>query len=232
MNFRYRAIDGRGQEVSGLLEATDLRAADREVLRRGLTPVLLEPDQPAVDAWRDRLPPSPRELQLVLQEFATLVDSGVSLATALTSLSNSSHHPRITGAFAAMAKAVRRGDSFAQALAASELDLPPYIQQLVEASQHLRYAGVGTTQPVDHRAQPQMPQRRLLGIRQLLKQLVHKPCQMSLIRAYRIAPGPSPCQTHAPEPKCTAWKTPKTCQRHGWPTPGPNSRPMRNRARL
>jgi general secretion pathway protein F len=135
VNFRYRAIDGRGQEVSGLLEAADLRAADREVLRRGLTPVLLEPDQPVVDAWRDRLPPSPREMQLVLQEFATLVDSGVSLATALASLSNSSHHPKITGAFAAMAKAVRRGDSFAQALAVSGLDLPPYIQQLVEASE-------------------------------------------------------------------------------------------------
>ncbi len=135
MNFRYRAIDGRGQEVSGLLEATDDRAAQREVLRRGLTPTLLEPDRPAVGAWRERFPPSTREMQLVLQEFATLVDSGVSLATALTSLSNSSHHPVITNAFAGMAKAVRRGDSFAQALAASALDLPPYLHQLVEASE-------------------------------------------------------------------------------------------------
>lgn len=135
MNFRYRAIDGRGQEVSGLLEASDLRAADREVLRRGLTPVLLEPDAPALSGWAERLPPSSREMQLVLQEFATLVDSGVTLATALTSLSNSSHHPRITTAFAVMAKAVRRGESFPRALAASALDLPPYIHQLVEASE-------------------------------------------------------------------------------------------------
>lgn len=135
MNFRYRAMDSGGKEVSGLLDAVDERAAQREVMRRGLVPVALEPDRPATSEWRARMAPSPRELQLVLQEFATLVDSGVSLAVALSSLSGSSHHPAITDAFAKMAKAVRRGESFHAALRSSGLSLPAYMHQLVEASE-------------------------------------------------------------------------------------------------
>lgn len=135
MNFRYRALDASTKEVSGLLEAVDERAAHREIVRRGLVALSIEPEKPLVGSWQSRLPPAPREIQLVLQEFATLVDAGVSLAVALSSLSGSSHHPRITQAFAKMAKAVRRGDRFADALGDSGLELPAYIQQLVEASE-------------------------------------------------------------------------------------------------
>lgn len=135
MNFRFRAVDASGSEVTGLLEAADERAAQREVVRRGLVPVALAPDEPVGAGWAGRLPPAPRELQLVLQEFATLVDSGVSLAVALSSLANSSHHPAITAAFARMAKAVRRGDRFPDAFRDSGLELPSYLHQLVEASE-------------------------------------------------------------------------------------------------
>ena len=135
MSFRFRAVDAQGREVSGLLDASDERAAQREIARRGLVPVAIEAERPAVGDWAARLPPSPRELQLVLQEFATLIDSGVSLAVALSSLAGSSHHPKITGAFAGMAKAVRRGERFSEALRDSPLPLPAYIHQLVEASE-------------------------------------------------------------------------------------------------
>lgn len=135
MNFRFRAIDASSKEVTGLLDAADERAAQREITRRGLVAVALEPERAEVAGWASRLPPAPRELQLVLQEFATLVDSGVSLALALSSLANSGHHPRITAAFARMAKAVRRGERFADALRDSGLELPAYIHQLVEASE-------------------------------------------------------------------------------------------------
>jgi len=135
MNFRFRAVDAAGNEVTGLLDAADERAAQREIERRGLVPLKLDPDRDALPGWAAKFPPAPRELQLVLQEFATLVDSGVSLAVALSSLAGSSHHPKITDAFARMAKAVRRGESFPQALLNSGLPLPAYLQQLVEASE-------------------------------------------------------------------------------------------------
>jgi general secretion pathway protein F len=135
VSFRFRAVDAQGREVTGLLDASDERAAQREIVRRGLVAVAIEPDRPAVGDWAARLPPAPRELQLVLQEFATLIDSGVSLAVALSSLAGSSHHPRITAAFADMARAVRRGERFADALRASPLPLPAYLHQLVEASE-------------------------------------------------------------------------------------------------
>lgn len=142
MNFRFRAIDASAKEVTGLVDAADERAAQREIARRGLVPVALAPDRVEVSGWAARLPPAPRELQLVLQEFATLIDSGVSLAVALSSLAGSSHHPKITAAFAAMAKAVRRGERFSDALRGSGLPLPAYIHQLVEASELTGRLGV------------------------------------------------------------------------------------------
>jgi len=135
MNFRFRAVDASGKEVTGLVDATDERAAQRDIQRRGLVPVALDAERPAVAGWTARLPPAPREVQLVLQEFATLVDSGVSLAVALSSLAGSSHHPVLTEAFARMTKAVRRGERFADALRDSGLPVPAYLHQLVEASE-------------------------------------------------------------------------------------------------
>lgn len=135
MNFRFRAVDASGKEVTGLVDASDERAAQRDIQRRGLVPVALDAERPAVAGWAARLPPAPREVQLTLQEFATLVDSGVSLAVALSSLAGSSHHPVLTAAFARMAKAVRRGERFAEALRGSGLPVPAYLHQLVEASE-------------------------------------------------------------------------------------------------
>lgn len=135
MNYRFRAVDASGKEVTGLVDATDERAAQRDVQRRGLLPVALEPERPAVAGWAARLPPAAREVQLVLQEFATLVDSGVSLPVALSSLAGSGHHPLLTAAFARMARTVRRGERFADAMRDSGLPVPAYVHQLVEASE-------------------------------------------------------------------------------------------------
>lgn len=76
-----------------------------------------------------------RELQLVLQEFTALLEAGVGLVTCLSSLAKSSHHPSLTGAFASMEKAVRRGESFSVALRESKLPIPEYMHQLMQAGE-------------------------------------------------------------------------------------------------
>ncbi|MFN3842950.1 MAG: type II secretion system F family protein [Rehaibacterium terrae] len=135
MNYRYQAIDKDGQQVSGMLEAASEREAGRILLRQGLTALSLVEDAPRRQGARFGRSASRRELQLVLQEFATLLESGVSLVTAVTSLARSSHHPQLTAAFGEIAKAVRRGDSFSQALREAKLPVPGYFHQLVEAGE-------------------------------------------------------------------------------------------------
>lgn len=133
MQFRYRAIDQSGNDVTGVLEGRDERDAIRQVSRQNLTVVSIAEDR--VVARRRRGRASTRELQLVLQEFTTLLEAGVALATSLSSLAKSSHHPQITGIFSELERAVRRGTSFSEALRASSLAVPEYFHQLIEAGE-------------------------------------------------------------------------------------------------
>lgn len=135
MEFRYRAVDGSGSTVSGQVEAASEAEAARELGRQGLTPFALRAKAPGLLDARRRRNASSRELELVLQEFTTLLESGVALVVSLGSLAKSSHHPQLTGAFAAMEKSVRRGESFSTALRAATLPVPEYFHQLVQAGE-------------------------------------------------------------------------------------------------
>lgn len=134
MQFKYQAIDKSGQAVSGVVEGQNEREAARQLAGQGLVPVRLA-EQADAAVRRRRGKASSREIQLVLQEFTTLLEAGVSLVTALSSLAKSSHHPQITGIFAGMEKSVRRGDAFSSAFRESGLPVPEYFLQLVEAGE-------------------------------------------------------------------------------------------------
>jgi len=133
--FRYEAIDRSGNKVSGALEAASDGEAMQRLAQQGLTVYALKRPASGGGAGFRRKQASSRELQLVLQEFTTLLESGVGLVTALSSLAKSSHHPALTGAFAEMERSVRRGESFSTALRASKLVVPEYVHQLVHAGE-------------------------------------------------------------------------------------------------
>lgn len=134
MEFRYQASNRAGEGVSGIVDARDERQAVRLLVGQGL---VVSSVDVVVDKGvrRRRARASSREVQLVLQEFSTLLGAGVTLVTALSSLAKSSHHPAITTAFDGMAKAVRRGERFSAALRESGMVLPAYVHQLVEAGE-------------------------------------------------------------------------------------------------
>lgn len=132
--FSYEALDRSGSKVTGSLEAASEGDAARQLALQGMTPYALKRERQGWSGPR-RKQASVRELQLVLQEFTTLLESGVGLVTSLSSLAKSSHHPSLTGAFARMERLVRRGESFSVALRESELPVPEYLHQLVHAGE-------------------------------------------------------------------------------------------------
>lgn len=135
MLFRYKAVDPNGNTVSGSLDAGTERDAARQLAGQGLTVFALDEQKPGFLAHRRRGRASTRELQLVLQEFTTLLEAGVALVVALSSLAKSSHHPSLTTAFSEVERAVRRGESFSAALRVAKLPLPEYFHQLVQSGE-------------------------------------------------------------------------------------------------
>lgn len=132
--YRYEGVDGNGTQVTGSVKAGSEQQASRLLARQGITLFKLAPERARLVGHRRRRA-SVRELQLVLQEFTVLLQSGVTLVLAISSLAKSSHHPQLTSAFASMEKSVRRGESFSAALRASGLPLPEYFHQLVQAGE-------------------------------------------------------------------------------------------------
>ena len=135
-SYRYEAFDRDGNRVSGSIDAFSEAEAARFLSAQGLTPYSLKVLTSST-SWRgfQRKKASVRELQLVLHEFTTLLESGVRLAVALSSLAHSSHHGSLTSAFSEMERMVKRGESFSSALRASDLPVPEYFHQLVQAGE-------------------------------------------------------------------------------------------------
>ena len=135
MRYKYQAIDGHRQEVSGILTAEAEREAARLLQRRGLTPLSLTPVSAANRSVGKAGKPKKRDIIIVLHELTTLLESGVALIETVESLANSSHHPFITQTFADIASELRQGIAFSVTLQASPLELPWYVTQLVEAGE-------------------------------------------------------------------------------------------------
>lgn len=136
MRYKYQAIDGHRQEVSGILTAEAEREAVRLLQRRGLMPLSLTPmGGTTTRSVGKTSKPKKRDIIIVLHELTTLLESGVALIEAVESLANSSHHPFITQTFADIASELRQGIAFSVTLQASPLELPWYVTQLVEAGE-------------------------------------------------------------------------------------------------
>lgn len=136
-SFRFQALNAEGALLHGTLTADSEREAARVLDRRGLSVLALVADGGELRATRTgrvrrlRL----QDLVVAFHELATMLQSGVALAEAVASQSRSAHHPRLLAGFESISIALRRGQSFSDALAAVELPLPRYFLTLIRAGE-------------------------------------------------------------------------------------------------
>ena len=134
MEYDYEAVDGKGRTLSGSQEAGSPSDIVRRLNQDGLTVVgISERRPPVLPTFQRRL--RSRELIVAFRELATLLGAGVSLADAMRAQSRSGHHPALIAAFDGIGRDLMRGDSFRNAMRASDLPLPDYVHQLVEAGE-------------------------------------------------------------------------------------------------
>ncbi|TWT18634.1 type II secretion system F family protein [Luteimonas marina] len=137
--YAYKAFNADGGVLDGEISAQSEREAARNLERRGLSVVsLAEMGGPAAPGIGHRLRERRMrgsDLILALHELSTLLGSGVGLAEAVSAQTRSAHHPRLLAAFESMSAALRQGQSFSQALAATGLPLPEYVGTLVRSGE-------------------------------------------------------------------------------------------------
>ena len=133
--FNYETVDSSGQSSQGRVEAASRADVVRQLSRDGQTVV-------AVDEHRAPAPgglrrgPRAQDVTIAFNELATLLESGVALGDAVTAQGRGTHHPHLAAAFDGMARGLMRGQSYLEVLRESDLPLPDYVYQLVEAGEH------------------------------------------------------------------------------------------------
>lgn len=141
--FSYRALDVDGRTCQGVVIAGDEASAIRDLLQQGLMPISVNapstPGAPVKSRGRSDLSGGDRisgaDRVSLVQELATLLGAGISLAEALPSLAQAyAAHP-LGVALAGLDREVRAGQRFSEALTRSPLGLPPYVVALAEAGE-------------------------------------------------------------------------------------------------
>ena len=129
--YRYRAARSDGGIVCGVVEAASADHAATVLADRGLYPVRLE-----VTADRDepRRAAGRRDLAIVFESLASLVGAGVPLERAVAASEQVARGP-LRGTLAAARTALREGQSFSHALAASRGVIPPIVLGMIRAGE-------------------------------------------------------------------------------------------------
>ena len=134
MEFEYEAVDADGRTAKGQLEASSAPEVVRRLGQNGQTAISVsERKPPPLPALRRRL--RNQDVVVAFHELATLLQSGVALGDAVVAQSRGSYHPALGAAFDGIAKDLMRGQSFLDAMRGSDLPLPDYVFQLIEAGE-------------------------------------------------------------------------------------------------
>ncbi len=134
LEFDYEAANPDGQILKGQIKASSQAQALRELVEKNLTVVTIS-EQQTLQASRLQRKLKRQDIALALHELSTLLESGVSLADAVLAQSRGSYHPHLNRAFNQISRGLMKGESLLIALRDSELALPEYFYQLVEAGE-------------------------------------------------------------------------------------------------
>ena len=136
MEYQYKALNAQRQAITGLISAEGKREAMRLLSGQDLVPLELS----EVGTQR-RMTPSGRKREshqdkiLVIQELATLLESGINLAEAVQSIGETHTDSAVGHSFLKVHAALRSGETFSAALRKGAIAWPDYLYQLLLAGE-------------------------------------------------------------------------------------------------
>lgn len=135
MRLHYEALHADdGHVVKGVIDAASEREAIRVLETEGmLVTEIREASEKTLARFQRDV--SRQEVVLALFELATLLESGVSIAEAVESQAESDYHPQLSVFFTSVNQRLRSGESLAQAVKASDLNVPDYLIQLIQSGE-------------------------------------------------------------------------------------------------
>ena len=117
--YSYLAIDNKGREIKGTLEADTQLAAAQDLKRRGLTIASLgEAGALGKDINLTFLEkkPKPRDMAVFCRQFVSIINAGVSVTSALEMLAEQTENKKLRAAISSCKMNIEKGESLAEAM--------------------------------------------------------------------------------------------------------------------
>jgi type IV pilus assembly protein PilC len=125
--FSYTAVDARGKQANGYIEANDQNDAITQIRQLGYYPQRLDEakDEQAAATGTDNKPVARKKggkvkskvLTIFTRQLATLIEAGLPLMRSLNTLSKQERNPVMRNTMSQLATAVESGGTFSEALA-------------------------------------------------------------------------------------------------------------------
>jgi type IV pilus assembly protein PilC len=124
--FSYTAVDARGKQANGFVEANDQNDAITQIRQLGFYPQRLDEAKEEEAIGADNKPVAKKKsgakvkgklLTIFTRQLATLIDAGLPLMRSLNTLSKQERNPVMRSTMQQLALAVESGGTFSEALA-------------------------------------------------------------------------------------------------------------------
>lgn len=163
--FEYLAVDPRGREQKGLIEADSPRQARQLLREKQWAPLEVKQAKSKEDVSRGGLSfgrgLSARDLALVTRQLATLVQAALPIEEALRAAAAQSTSAKIKSMLLAVRARVMEGHSLAAALREYPSAFPELYRATVAAGEHAGHLGLVLDQLADYTDQRQQSRQKI-----------------------------------------------------------------------
>lgn len=164
--FEYVALDTKGRQQKGVLEADSARQVRQLLREKQLAPLQVEPahrkeHSEKAGGFSLRRGLSARDLALVTRQLATLIGAALPIEEALRAAAAQSRQPRIQSMLIAVRAKVLEGHSLANALGSFPAAFPELYRATVAAGEHAGHLAPVLEQLADYTEQRQQSRQKI-----------------------------------------------------------------------
>lgn len=136
--FEFKALDARGKQKKGVLEADSARAVRQQLRERGWSPLEVAPTRERQQGSGLNVGKglSTHDLALITRQLATLIQSGIPVEQALSAIANQTDKPRLQSMMLAVRAKVLEGHTLAGSLGEFPSAFPHLYRATVAAGEH------------------------------------------------------------------------------------------------
>lgn len=138
--FEYKALDEKGRQKKGVIEADSARQVRQQLREKGFAPLSVEQSaetkQSSSKLFVQKRRLSVKELALLTRQIATLIQAGIPIEETLSAVASQSEKTNVRSMLLSVRSKVLEGYSFADSLGEFPIAFPHLYRATVAAGEH------------------------------------------------------------------------------------------------